>query len=74
MGSQDQIATAYGGFNHIKFLTNGKFKVTKFKNEEFIKKLNQNLVLIYTGVQRTASNVASKYISKFSKDLGKEIY
>ena len=46
MGSQDQIATAYGGFNHIKFLTNGKFKVTKFKNEEFIKKLNQNLVLI----------------------------
>ena len=68
VGSQDQIATAYGGFNHIKFLTNGKFKVTKFKNEEFIKKLNQNLVLIYTGVQRTASNVASKYISKFSKE------
>ena len=74
VGSQDQIATAYGGFNHIKFLTNGKFKVAKFKNEEFIKKkIKSEFSINLYRCSRTASNVASKYISKFSKRR-KEIY
>ena len=31
VGSQDQIAAAYGGFNKIKFYTNGKFEVHPLK-------------------------------------------
>ena len=31
VGSQDQVACAHGGFNNIKFLKNGNYKINKIK-------------------------------------------
>jgi len=65
VGSQDQIAAAYGGFNKIKFYTNGSFTVSNFnKQKNRIKKLNSNLILLYTGLKRTANDIAKKYVDK----------
>ncbi len=65
VGSQDQIAAAYGGFNKIYFKTNGDFKIKNFslKNKN-IKKLDKNLLLLYTGLERTAHEIAKSFIHK----------
>ena len=65
VGSQDQIAAAYGGFNKIIFKTNGDFNVRSFslKNKN-IKNLNKNLVLLYTGLERTAHDIAKSFVHK----------
>ena len=45
VGSQDQIATSYGGLNKIKFFPGGRFQVCPIKmNERNTNQLNQNLV------------------------------
>ena len=65
VGSQDQIAASYGGFNKIIFNESGGFKVFPFSiNQERIKKLNKNLLLLYTGKKRTAHEIAKGYVKK----------
>jgi len=65
VGSQDQIAAAYGGFNKIIFNTKGNFFVNPISIQNSrIKKLNKNLVLLFTGINRTAHNIASQYVNK----------
>ena len=63
VGSQDQIAASYGGFNSIKFYKNKSFKVKKLeiskKNEST---LNNRLLLLYTGNHRRAHDIASSYV------------
>jgi D-glycero-alpha-D-manno-heptose-7-phosphate kinase len=62
VGSQDQVLAAYGGFNHVTFLQNGEFSVRPIVIEPSrLKELNSNLILLYTGIQRTASAVAQSY-------------
>ena len=69
VGSQDQIATTYGGFNLINFSKNGEFKINKIKiNDIFKKQLNKSLFIVYTGRQRRAHAIASKYVSKLGKN------
>ena len=65
VGSQDQIAATYGGFNKIVFKKNGSFviKPLGIKNKT-IKKLNKNLLLVYTGYKRTAHHIAKSYVNK----------
>lgn len=59
VGFQDQIATAYGGFNHIKTSKKLDFNVKKLKISESKKKLfSSSLILIHSGSYRSASNVA----------------
>ena len=68
VGSQDQIATAYGGFNSIKFFKDGTYKVNKILiNKEKQKILFNNLYLVYTQVSRTATWIAKSYVNKFNK-------
>jgi D-glycero-alpha-D-manno-heptose-7-phosphate kinase len=65
VGSQDQVAAAYGGFNHIIFYKNKDYSVNKINiKNHFFENLNRNLFLIYTGIQRTSSLVSSTYINK----------
>jgi D-glycero-alpha-D-manno-heptose-7-phosphate kinase len=74
VGSQDQVAASYGGFNSIVFTSEGNFKVNKLDNKErFQKKLIKNLVLLYTGKQRIAQEIAKKFVSKLSFEKKKEI-
>ncbi len=62
VGSQDQIAAAFGGFNNIKFRKND-FQVNQIPiSKKRIKELEANLMLFFTGFQRSASDIASKQI------------
>jgi len=63
VGSQDQVQAAYGGLNHIAFLSHGQFSVRPVtlplaRTEE----LNNHLMLFYTGIVRTASEVAATFL------------
>ncbi len=63
VGSQDQASTAYGGLNHITFLQNGSFTVTPITVPNVrVHELNSHLMLFYTGIKRTASNVADSFV------------
>lgn len=74
VGSQDQIAASYGGFNRINFSSNGSFKVKPINiSEANISKLNKNLILLYTGIQRTAHRIADTYVGKLKKEKHREI-
>ena len=67
VGSQDQIATSFGGFQSIKFFKNGKFKINKLIiNKNYLHKLNNRLVMIYTERPKTAQDVASKYVNNLN--------
>jgi len=64
VGSQDQVATAYGGLNHIRFLPSGEISVQPIiMSASRQAELNDSLMLFYTGIKRTASGVASSYVS-----------
>ena len=68
VGSQDQIAAAYGGFNKITFKVGGEFNVKQMSiKKKVLRKLNSNLILIYTGLKRTAHDIAKNYINKLQK-------
>ena len=65
VGSQDQVAAAYGGFNKIYFKRKGGFKVKPILiKRRVIQKLNNNLLLVYTGYKRTAHQIAKSYVNK----------
>jgi D-glycero-alpha-D-manno-heptose-7-phosphate kinase len=64
VGSQDQVSAAYGGFNHIQFLSNGEISVTPVTiSTDRLKELNSHLILLYTGIKRTASTIAQTYVN-----------
>ena len=63
VGSQDQIAASYGGFNKITFYKSN-FKLKKIKKTRNVKMLENNLILIYTGINRTAHKIAASYNKK----------
>ncbi|HXG51078.1 MAG TPA: kinase [candidate division Zixibacteria bacterium] len=63
VGSQDQVLAAYGGLNHIVFMTNGSFAVRPVTiGTDRLQELNDHLMLFFTGINRTASQVAQSYI------------
>jgi len=68
VGSQDQVAASYGGFNKIDFKRDNSFVVKKILHKKNIEHLNKNLLLLYTGIERTAHDIASKYINKLKTD------
>jgi D-glycero-alpha-D-manno-heptose-7-phosphate kinase len=75
VGSQDQIAACHGGFNLIKFLKNGNYKINNYDlNQDYFTKLNDNLVLVYTGINRTARVVAKSYVNKLNNIKKKELF
>ena len=74
VGSQDQVACSFGGFNSIKFRKNNTFLVNELDKKSIFKKnLNKNLVLLYTGRQRTAEKVAKRFIKKINSAKKQEI-
>ena len=68
VGSQDQVAAAYGGFNKITFKIGGGFNVQPITiKKKTLSKLNKNLLLVYTGIRRTAHDIARGYVDKLNK-------
>ena len=64
VGSQDQVLAAYGGFNYITFLPTGEITVTPVTvPRERLMELNASLMLFYTGIKRTASDIAGSYVN-----------
>jgi D-glycero-alpha-D-manno-heptose-7-phosphate kinase len=68
VGSQDQIATSYGGFNYINFKKQG-FEVTKsLAKKSTLEELQSRLVLIYSNYTRKSDNIESSKIKNLKKN------
>ena len=66
VGSQDQIAAAYGGFNFIEFKKGGDYVVTPIDiSAERLQELNSHLLLFFTGFSRIASDIAKSKVANF---------
>lgn len=56
-GWQDQIAASYGGFNRINFCSDGYEVMPVIISPERKSRLNQNLLMFFTGFTRFSSDV-----------------
>jgi D-glycero-alpha-D-manno-heptose-7-phosphate kinase len=64
VGVQDQITTAFGGLNLVEIDRSGKFEVRPLPISAVRKRaLEEHLLLVYTGISRTASDVAKEQIA-----------
>jgi D-glycero-alpha-D-manno-heptose-7-phosphate kinase len=64
VGSQDQVLAAHGGFNHILFDAGGEITVRPVTvSASRLNELNRHLMLFYTGIRRTAADVAGSYVN-----------
>jgi D-glycero-alpha-D-manno-heptose-7-phosphate kinase len=65
VGSQDQVTAAYGGFNHVLFQPTGEISVRPLTiSQSRLRSLNDHLLLFFTGIKRTSSDVARSYVGK----------
>lgn len=66
-GKQDHYAAAFGGINFLEF-KKGKVIITPINlNKKFIEELEDNLVLVYTGLPHTESNANKIMIDNIKK-------
>ncbi len=65
VGSQDQVAAAYGGLNILRFLPNGSIHVEPVTmSQERVRDFEKCLLLLYTGSSRMGGEIAATVISK----------
>jgi D-glycero-alpha-D-manno-heptose-7-phosphate kinase len=63
VGSQDQLMAAHGGLRHVTFSPDGEIGVAPvILPRQRLVELQAHLMLFYTGIARTASDVARSYI------------
>lgn len=63
VGSQDQIMAAHGGLKHIRFQPDGEIEVSPLALPPGrMAELKAHLLLVYTGIARTAADVAKSYV------------
>lgn len=84
VGSQDQTFAAYGGLNVVDFLQNGGISVNPIMMpQERLKEFQDNIMLFFSGLSRTASEVVQEQITNTTinipnlnrmKDLVDEAY
>jgi len=68
VGCQDQITTAYGGFNIINFEPDGTKNISPIiTNPLNIQNLEESMVLFYTGVSRFASEIAGEQLKNLNE-------
>lgn len=69
VGCQDQIATAFGGFNRIDFHRDGSFHVDPVTvSQARVKELKDNLMLVFTGFSRYSSEVSAEQVKSISSN------
>jgi D-glycero-alpha-D-manno-heptose-7-phosphate kinase len=63
VGSQDQTLAAHGGLNHIQFHRSGEISVQPVVvSQERADELNSHLMLFYTTIKRTSSDIAKSFV------------
>jgi len=63
VGSQDQVAVAYGGFQKIIFHNDHSFRVEPIiLHKRRVEELQAHLMLVFTGLSRLASEIAAEQI------------
>jgi D-glycero-alpha-D-manno-heptose-7-phosphate kinase len=68
VGSQDQVAAAYGGFNHITFGVDNSIQVIRMlAPPERLSHLQSHMALFFTGFSRTASDIAQEQLKETPK-------
>lgn len=68
VGSQDQVSAAFGGFNKISFNDKNEINIKPIiMNPKRLKRLQNYLLLYFTGLTRIASDVAKTQIENTSK-------
>lgn len=68
VGSQDQVAAAFGGLNHIRF-RKASFEVEPITiSPERLATLQSHLLLCFTGFARTASEIAVEQIARTNEN------
>jgi D-glycero-alpha-D-manno-heptose-7-phosphate kinase len=68
IGKQDQYATAFGGINFIEFETNDAVLVNPLPlDQDVAAALENNLLLFFTGIQRSASAILSEQKKSIEK-------
>ena len=68
VGSQDQTAVAFGGFNKILFEKDNEIKVTPINISEARRdELDNNLILVFTGFSRIAPEIVGEQIKNIPK-------
>lgn len=66
VGSQDQIAVAYGGLNVIRFGRDGTIEVEPLNlSPERLHELESRLLLFYSGSSRSASDIGTDILANF---------
>jgi D-glycero-alpha-D-manno-heptose-7-phosphate kinase len=69
LGKQDQYAASFGGFNLIEFNKTESVNVTPINiTSSTLKELRDNLIMVYTGVKRTANDILSKHAEGMKTD------
>ena len=67
VGSQDQIAASFGGFNKINFLQDGTFTVEPLGlSSDRKEEIRSSLLLMYSGIQRQAPEIEESKIKNFA--------
>lgn len=73
VGCQDQIVAAYGGFNQISFSGENQFDIAPVTlSQTQLENLQNHLLLFFTGISRTASDIAKTQIER-TKSKTKEL-
>lgn len=69
VGSQDQVAVAYGGFNKIIFQRDHNFEIkpVTIKHDK-LSHLQEHLMLVFTGFSRFASEIAKEQIENIGRN------
>lgn len=66
VGSQDQVMAAFGGLKHVEFNKDGFHVNPVIIGEERLTDLQSQLLLFFTGLSRTASQIAKNQIDAIS--------
>jgi D-glycero-alpha-D-manno-heptose-7-phosphate kinase len=68
VGVQDQLAAAYGGFNHMRFDTNGAIEVKPLDmSPAYCAELESRLLLFFTGTNRFSTELARDLVSRIDQ-------
>lgn len=65
-GSQDQYASAFGGFNFMEFRTDGQVVVNPLRvRPDTVHELEHNMLLAYTGRTRVSDHIIEDQVSRY---------